>query len=94
MGVDYGMAMTGFDIRGGRSIPRFEGIVVCEEYADQVEQEWEEEQEYVTIPRLIWQQSKTMPMHEFCVVTAVLEEKAFFLVSRGIMQQDLEVGSN
>lgn len=43
--VDYGMAMTGFDIRGGRSIPRFEGVVVCEEFADAVEQEWEAEQE-------------------------------------------------
>ena len=38
--VDYAMAMTGFDIRGGRSVPRFEGVVVCEEFADQVEEEW------------------------------------------------------
>ena len=53
LGVDYGMAMTGFDIRGGRSIPRFEGIVVCEEYADQVEKEWEEEQEYVLLSTCI-----------------------------------------
>ena len=38
--VDYAMAMTGFDIRGGRSVPRFEGVVVCEDFADQVEEEW------------------------------------------------------
>ena len=54
--VDYGMAMTGFDIRGGRSIPRFEGVVVCEEFADQVEQEWEEEQEYGLLLALCDQQ--------------------------------------
>ena len=47
LGVDYGMAMTGFDIRGGRSIPRFEGIVVCEEFAEEVEKEWDEEQQWV-----------------------------------------------
>lgn len=44
--VDYAMAMTGFDIHGGRSVPRFEGVVVCEEFAEMVESEWLEEQRY------------------------------------------------
>ena len=31
LGVDYAPAMTGFDIRGGRSVPTIEGVVVCKE---------------------------------------------------------------
>lgn len=42
--VDYAMAMTGFDVRGGRSVPRFEGVVVCEEFAELVLAESEKEQ--------------------------------------------------
>eukprot|EP00171_Calliarthron_tuberculosum_P014052 IDg14052t1 len=34
--VDYALAMTGFDIRSGRSVPRIEGVVVAVEYADAV----------------------------------------------------------
>lgn len=34
--IDFAPALTGFDIRGGRSVPRIEGIVVCEEYQDVV----------------------------------------------------------
>lgn len=26
--------MTGFDVKGGRAVPRFEGLVVCREHAD------------------------------------------------------------
>ncbi|CAN8070057.1 unnamed protein product, partial [Agarophyton chilense] len=33
IGVDFAPAMTGFDIRGGRSIPRIEGVVVAAENA-------------------------------------------------------------
>ena len=29
LGIDYAPAMTGFDIRGGRSVPVIEGVVIC-----------------------------------------------------------------
>ena len=29
LGVDFAPAMVGFDIRDGRSVPRFDGVVVC-----------------------------------------------------------------
>jgi xeroderma pigmentosum group C-complementing protein len=32
LGVDYAPALTGFDIRAGRSVPRLEGVVVCCEH--------------------------------------------------------------
>lgn len=28
--------MTGFDVRGGRSVPRFEGVVICQEFGEAV----------------------------------------------------------
>jgi xeroderma pigmentosum group C-complementing protein len=34
--IDYADAMVGFDVKGGRSVPRFEGVVVCEEFESQV----------------------------------------------------------
>ena len=36
LGVDYAEAMVGFEVRGGRSIPKFEGIVVVEGNAEWV----------------------------------------------------------
>ena len=36
LGVDYAEAMVGFEVRGGRSIPRFDGIVVIERNAEWV----------------------------------------------------------
>ena len=36
LGIDYAPAMTGFSIRGGRSIPDILGVVVCAEHADAV----------------------------------------------------------
>ena len=36
MGVDYAVAMTGFEVRGGQSVPKFDGVVVCAEHADAV----------------------------------------------------------
>ena len=36
LGVDYAEAMVGFEVRGGRSIPKFEGIVVTERNAEWV----------------------------------------------------------
>ncbi|KAL0479051.1 hypothetical protein AKO1_007894 [Acrasis kona] len=32
LNIDYAPAMTGFEIRGGRSVPTIEGVVVCEEF--------------------------------------------------------------
>ncbi|KAL4536811.1 hypothetical protein Ndes2437B_g06215 [Nannochloris sp. 'desiccata'] len=43
LGVDYAPALTGFDIRGGRSVPSIEGIVVCTEHEDAVRAAFEEE---------------------------------------------------
>lgn len=34
IGIDFAPALTGFDIRGGRSVPRIDGIVICEEFED------------------------------------------------------------
>lgn len=36
LSVDYAQAMTGFDVRGGRSVPRIEGVVVATEFAEAV----------------------------------------------------------
>lgn len=36
LSIDYAEAMTGFDIRGGRSVPRIEGAVVASEFAEAV----------------------------------------------------------
>ena len=44
LGVDYAPAMTGFSIRGGRSIPDIVGVVVCEEHADAVLRGFEQDQ--------------------------------------------------
>jgi xeroderma pigmentosum group C-complementing protein len=44
LGVDYAMALTGWDIRQGRSVPRIEGVIVCEEFAQAVEELWLTEQ--------------------------------------------------
>lgn len=30
LGVDYAPALTGFDVQGGRMVPRIEGVVVCQ----------------------------------------------------------------
>ncbi len=36
LSVDYAQAMTGFDVRSGRSVPRIEGVVVAAEFAEAV----------------------------------------------------------
>lgn len=42
--VDFAHAMMGFDIRGGRSVPRIEGVVICEEFERYVmDAYWDEE---------------------------------------------------
>ncbi len=35
--IDFAPALTGFDIRSGRSVPRIEGVVVCQEFQELVE---------------------------------------------------------
>jgi hypothetical protein len=36
LGIDYAPALTGFGIRGGRSVPNIEGVVVCSEHGQLV----------------------------------------------------------
>ena len=36
LGIDFSQAMVGFEIRNGRSVPIFEGIVICEEFRDAI----------------------------------------------------------
>lgn len=36
LGIDYASAMVGFEYRNGKSVPSFEGIVVCSEFKDAV----------------------------------------------------------
>ena len=35
--IDFAPALTGFDIRSGRSVPRIEGVVVCQEFEELVQ---------------------------------------------------------
>lgn len=30
LGVDYAPALSGFEVQGGRSVPKIDGVVVCE----------------------------------------------------------------
>eukprot|EP00889_Picochlorum_renovo_P008341 jgi/Picre1/35371/NNA_002833.t1 len=34
IGIDFAPALTGFDIRGGRSVPRIDGVVICQEFEE------------------------------------------------------------
>ncbi|GAV76703.1 Rad4 domain-containing protein/BHD_1 domain-containing protein/BHD_2 domain-containing protein/BHD_3 domain-containing protein [Cephalotus follicularis] len=43
--IDYAPAMVGFEFRNGRSIPVFDGIVVCAEYEDVILEAYAEEEE-------------------------------------------------
>ncbi|KAL3525010.1 hypothetical protein ACH5RR_013382 [Cinchona calisaya] len=43
--IDYAPAMVGFEFRNGRSVPVFEGIVVCAEFKDAILEAYEEEEE-------------------------------------------------
>lgn len=45
LGIDFAQAMVGFEIRNGRSVPIFEGIVICEEFRDAILQAYSEEEE-------------------------------------------------
>ncbi|KAI3910362.1 hypothetical protein MKX01_034756 [Papaver californicum] len=44
LGIDSAPAMVGFDFRNGRTIPIFEGIVVCTEFKDAILQAYAEEE--------------------------------------------------
>eukprot|EP00897_Mesotaenium_endlicherianum_P006441 jgi/Mesen1/5825/ME000297S05027 len=43
-GIDFAPAMVGFEVRGGRSVPRYEGIVVCREFKGVIRDAYEEEE--------------------------------------------------
>ncbi|GFY90759.1 DNA repair protein Rad4 family [Actinidia rufa] len=43
--IDFAPAMVGFEFRNGRSIPVFEGIVVCVEFKDAIVEAYAEEEE-------------------------------------------------
>eukprot|EP00891_Asterochloris_glomerata_P007608 jgi/Astpho2/7608/Aster-x0327 len=45
MGIDYAPALRGFSYRGGRATPIIEGVVVCEEFADEVQRSAEQAEE-------------------------------------------------
>lgn len=38
--IDYAVAMTGFETRGGQSVPVFNGVVVCGEHAEAVQEKY------------------------------------------------------
>ncbi|PSC69590.1 DNA repair complementing XP-C cells-like protein [Micractinium conductrix] len=44
LGVDYAPALTGFEPRSGRSVPRIQGVVVCAEHAEAVMEAYAEMQ--------------------------------------------------
>lgn len=45
LGIDFAPAMVGFEIHNGRSVPIFEGIVICKEFRDAILQAYAEEEE-------------------------------------------------
>lgn len=45
LGIDSAPAMVGFEFRNGRSIPTYEGIVVCSEFKDVILEAYVEDQE-------------------------------------------------
>lgn len=45
MNVDCALAVIGFDFHGGASHPVFDGFVVCEEFADDVVEQWYKDQQ-------------------------------------------------
>ncbi|KAF5181297.1 Dna repair protein rad4 [Thalictrum thalictroides] len=43
--IDFARAMVGFEFRNGRSVPIFEGIVICSEFKDAIIEAYTEEEE-------------------------------------------------
>lgn len=46
LGIDFAPALTGFDIRGGRSVPAIDGIVICSEFEELVRDAHAQEMEH------------------------------------------------
>lgn len=46
LGIDWAHALVGFDIRGGRSVPKIDGVVVCTEHEDAVREAYHEDLRY------------------------------------------------
>ena len=46
LGVDYAAAMTGFEIRAGRSVPTIDGVVICKEHEPMVLEAYIEDERY------------------------------------------------
>jgi xeroderma pigmentosum group C-complementing protein len=44
LGIDFAPALTGFDVRGCFSVPSYDGVVVCQEYAPALRLAWEEQE--------------------------------------------------
>ena len=63
--LDYAVAMVGFEVRGGMSVPCFDGVVACEEHAEAIKEAYYAAERYDTLlflPHLIvnsWE-SKSM----------------------------------
>ncbi|BBN03456.1 xeroderma pigmentosum group C-complementing protein [Marchantia polymorpha subsp. ruderalis] len=45
LGIDFAPAMVGFEIRKRRSVPMYEGVVVCEEFKDVIMDAYRQEEE-------------------------------------------------
>ncbi|CAN1122911.1 DNA repair protein RAD4 [Linum perenne] len=45
LGIDYAPAMVGFEFKNGRSVPVFNGIVVCTEFKDVILEAFDEEED-------------------------------------------------
>ena len=46
LGIDYAAAMTGFEIRAGRSVPTIDGVVICQEHEPMVLEAYIEDERY------------------------------------------------
>ncbi|KAH9604354.1 hypothetical protein KSS87_023944 [Heliosperma pusillum] len=45
LGIDFAPAMVGFEFRNGRSVPLYEGIVVCQEFRETILEAYTEEEQ-------------------------------------------------
>lgn len=47
--LDYAVAMVGFEVRGGMSVPCFDGVIVCEEHAEAIKEAYYAAEGYDTL---------------------------------------------
>ena len=47
--LDYAVAMVGFEVRGGMSVPCFDGVIVCEEHAEAIKEAYYAAERYNTL---------------------------------------------